>query len=838
MDSSTTNGPQPLTDARGDASRPSLAVDDDPRLLSWLLDQTGQPFVMFDKERRFRRVNQALADLTGYSVEELLGMSVSDLTHEDSVQITDERLQRLAETGQPQRYSKKYVRKDGRVVPVEVVAATYRDECGVILGFSAFITDIAERNRAEHAIRESEARFRRLYDEAPFGYDELDCEGRLVSVNGTECDLLGYTRPELLGRAIADFVDAPEQEETRLSIAEMVREVRPPHPTERTFVTKDGRKLIAAIENRLRRDADGTILGLRRTLRDVTTRRATETALVASERRARALFEGIEDGIFVHDLAGQILDVNPAVCRHLGYTREELLQLSTRDIDDPEFASGYEGRLERQLQQGRLSFEGRHHTKDGRLIPVEISTSTILFEGQRAVLAVMRDISERKALEQARRRFDEAQLQNARKIEEKHRALTQSEARYRQLTEGCHDAVVVADDRGLITLFNPAAGRTFGYEAGEVIGQPITVLMPAEFHGPHNAGFERYLRTRDPRVVGRTVELRGRRKDGTEFPMELSLSAVEVAGATQFIGSIRDQAERQRMRAMLAQSEKLASIGLLSAGVAHEINNPLAYIGNNLAVLERDLKGIRAMMDAYEATHDALAVAAPDALGTIKDLSEEVDWPYVRENLGRLLSRTREGVQRVANIVQNLRGLARTGAPKMEDVALGDLLASALEMIQGRLRRSGVEQAIDVPQGLPKVHCVGSQISQVLLNLLVNAVQAIEEAERPEGGRLRVTIRQQDEHQAVEIRDNGSGIDPENIPRLFDPFFTTKPVGEGTGLGLSISHGIVTGHGGRIDVESRLGEGTCFRVLLPRVAPETGAAGNTVPHPDRLEGDR
>jgi len=808
---------------------------DEPRFLARLLDQTAQPFEMLDLDGRILRVNHAYEAMTGYEAGELVGRDILDLTDPASRRDTAEELAALRATGRGCRFEKTYRRKDGRAVPVEVVADAFRDDRGAIGGFFAFLTDVSERRLAERALRESEERFRRLYDEAPIGYDEVDLEGVLVNINRTECELLGYERAEMLGLPVYEFLAAEEREEARRSIGEMVRGECPPEPSERTYLTRDGRRLTLAIENRLRRDHRGGIVGLRRTVRDVTEKRASEAALIASERRARALFDGIEDAVFVHDLAGRMLDANPAVCRRLGYSREELLRLSTRDIDAEETASGYPGRLEQQLRLGSLSFEGRHRAKDGRVIPVDVNTSTILYDGQRAVLAVMRDISERMALEEARRRLDQAQLENARELEAKHRELTRSEARYRQLTEGCLDAVVVADARGHIVLFNPAAERTFGYAAAEVLGGPITALMPPDYHAPHQEGFDHYLRTRDPRVVGRTVELHGRRKDGTDFPLELSLNAVDVAGELQFIGSIRDQAERQRMRAMLVQSEKLASIGLLSAGVAHEINNPLAYIANNLAVLERDLKGVLGMVAAYESARQPLAAAAPGALAAVDAIAEELDWEYVRENLGRMIGRTREGVQRVANIVQSLRGLARTSPAKLEEVAVADLLASALELIQGRLRRGGIELAVAIPEGLPKLRCVASQIGQVLLNLLVNAVQAIEEAGRPDGNRLRVSAREADEFQAIEVEDNGRGIDPEHLARLFDPFFTTKPVGEGTGLGLSISHGIVTGHGGRIDVESRPGHGTCFRIMLPCGAHPADA---DPPRPPGLEATR
>jgi signal transduction histidine kinase len=265
---------------------------------------------------------------------------------------------------------------------------------------------------------------------------------------------------------------------------------------------------------------------------------------------------------------------------------------------------------------------------------------------------------------------------------------------------------------------------------------------------------------------------------------------------------------------MLAQSEKLASIGLLSAGVAHEINNPLAYVANNLAVLERDMKSVLEMIEIYERARDSMVVAAPQVVAEVEALAEELDWDYVRENLGRMLGRTREGVQRVANIVQNLRGLARTSPPKMESASIPDMLESALEMIRGRLRRHNIEFVVEHGD-VPRLTCVPSQISQVILNLLINAAQAVESSGHHEGGRIRFATARDGDMVCISMSDNGCGIPAESLPQLFDPFFTTKSVGEGTGLGLSISHGIVTGHGGRIEVESPPGEETCFRIYLP-----------------------
>jgi PAS domain S-box-containing protein len=781
------------------------------RFMDRLLDQSSQPFAIAEFDGRLVYTNRAFQELLGYSAEELRCRTYRDITPDAFKDLSGPVLERIRREGRAQRYEKAYLTKDGRVVPVEIVTDLYRDEQDRPIGYFAFITDIGERKRNEAVLRASEERFRRLYDEAPFGYHEVSPDGTILMVNRTECEMLGYSREELIGRPIYDLIEPSQREAAREAVRQRVEGTDAVASVERTYCTKDGRLIDVAVDTRLTRDEQGRVLSIRSTVQDITWRKQAEAAQAASERRTRALFEGIEDAVFVHDLDGRILDANPSACRRLGYTREEVLRLTTADIDDPSFAVGYRDRLEEQLREGHLRTEGRHRTKAGRIIPVDINTSTIQLEDQKVVLAVIRDITERKALEETRRQFAEAQLKNSWEIEAKNRALVQSEARYRQLTEGCRDAIVVADQRGLIVVFNPAAQETFGYTAAEAIGQALTLLIPKAFRDRHSVGFERYLKTRDPRVVGRTIELRGLRKNGEEFPLEIALSAVEVAGELQFIGSIRDQTEQQRMRAVLMQTEKLASIGLLSAGVAHEINNPLAYIGNNLAVLERDSRGILELMAAYESARDALP---SEVCQRIQAISEELDWPYVRDNLGRMLARTREGVQRVANIVHNLRGLARTAPPKLESVFLSDLVAGAMEMVQGRVRRDHIEVRFE-HGATRKLPCVPSQIGQVMLNLLVNAIQAIEETGRPEGGLVRVVTGEAADEQYVEFHDNGCGIPEDVLPRLFDPFFTTKTVGEGTGLGLSISHGIVTGHGGRIEVRSTPRDGTCFRVCLP-----------------------
>jgi signal transduction histidine kinase len=311
--------------------------------------------------------------------------------------------------------------------------------------------------------------------------------------------------------------------------------------------------------------------------------------------------------------------------------------------------------------------------------------------------------------------------------------------------------------------------------------------------------------------------VQGRRKDGTLFPVEISLTALQSGpgerGPVQFLAAMRDLTERNKIRGMLVQSEKLASIGLLSAGVAHEINNPLAFVGNNLAVLERDCSGLLPIFELLDASAALLSRAAPEFWRAYCQLADNIDLTYVRDNLARLLERTRDGIERVTRIVQSLRGMARTEAAQPQPASLADLVDGSLEILRGRYLRSGitVEQRHETEA---RPACVLNQMGQVVLNLLMNAFQAVE-ARHHRGGRIDILTRQTGNEVLLEITDNGVGIPAENLTKIFDPFFTTKDVGEGTGLGLSISHNIIAAHGGRIEAQSDPGRGATFRVYLP-----------------------
>jgi len=259
----------------------------------------------------------------------------------------------------------------------------------------------------------------------------------------------------------------------------------------------------------------------------------------------------------------------------------------------------------------------------------------------------------------------------------------------------------------------------------------------------------------------------------------------------------------------LVQAEKMASIGQLAAGVAHEINNPIGYIFSNLGSLQNYLDQLFEMLAAYQQAETS--VATPEVQTRLRAMREQIDLDFLRDDIPSLMDESREGIKRVRHIVQDLKDFSRVDANQewvWSDLHQG--IDSTLNIVSNEVKYTAdvVKEYGDIPD----IQCLPLQINQVMMNLIVNAAHAI----GPERGTITVRTAREDEgHVRIEVSDTGSGIAPDALSRIFDPFFTTKAVGKGTGLGLSLSYGIVQKHGGRIDVQTELGHGTTFRVLLP-----------------------
>jgi PAS domain S-box-containing protein len=326
-----------------------------------------------------------------------------------------------------------------------------------------------------------------------------------------------------------------------------------------------------------------------------------------------------------------------------------------------------------------------------------------------------------------------------------------------------------------------------------------------------------------------TSEMRCVRQDGTPVWVSVTMSMVrDTEGRPKYaIGAVEDIRVRkaaeealrrtnselqvinqqlQEAQTQLLQSEKMASIGQLAAGVAHEINNPIGYVYSNLGTLERYVSDLLQVLAAYEQAEHALPA---DVLARLKALKRSADIECLKEDVPALMGESREGITRVKKIVQDLKDFSRVGSNEAWQRAdLHSGLDSTINIVWNELKYK-CELRKDYGD-LPEIECLPSQLNQVFLNLLVNAGQAIEDS-----GTIVVRTRLHEGEVWIEVSDTGKGIAPESLTRIFDPFFTTKPVGRGTGLGLSLSYGIVKKHNGTIEVESELGRGTTFRIRLP-----------------------
>ncbi|WP_407279829.1 ATP-binding protein [Aromatoleum evansii] len=268
----------------------------------------------------------------------------------------------------------------------------------------------------------------------------------------------------------------------------------------------------------------------------------------------------------------------------------------------------------------------------------------------------------------------------------------------------------------------------------------------------------------------------------------------------------------ERTQGQLLQSEKMAAVGQLAAGVAHEINNPVGFVSSNLGSLELYVKRLFDLLTAYEALEQALPTDHPARIAVAR-ARETAEIDYLRQDIPDLLRESGEGLARVKHIVNDLKNFSRNDEGEWQDADLNGGLASTLNVVWNELKYKA--HVVRELGDLPPVRCIPAQINQVFMNLLVNAAQAIE-------GSGTITLRSgaDDANAWVEIADTGKGMTPDVMERIFEPFYTTKPVGKGTGLGLSISAEIMKRHHGTLTVQSRIGEGSCFRLELPLVAAQ------------------
>jgi|SRR5579862_1880233 len=489
----------------------------------------------------------------------------------------------------------------------------------------------------------------------------------------------------------------------------------------------------------------------------------------------RQLFEEVGLGIKWVTPEGALIEVNRSFCTLLGYERDELLRRHYRDLTHPDDVERDQA-LFRQLMAGEIpsySIDKRYLHRQGTPIHVRVTSSLVRLDEIYRVSIV----------------------QDLRVADSAAGAHRDSEARFRTVLETIQDALIVIDERGLIEAFSPSAERMFGYRAAEAIGQNVKILMPSPYQERHDGYLDHYLKTGERRIIGIGRVVTGLRKDGSTFPMELSVGEVVLEGRRIFTGFVRDLTSRKNaerevatLQAELSHVARVSEMGQMGATLAHELNQPLAAIVNYLQACHRLLQNqpiaVARIQDAIEK-----AVAQADRAGqVIRRLREFVQ---KRE--------TERHIEDLNNVVQEAVGLALVGA-----------------------KAAGIVSHISLDPDLPTVVIDKVQIQQVVLNLVRNAVEAMAQSQERI---LTIETAEQHDGTMVRVTDTGSGMAPEVAEKLFEPFLTTKMTG--MGIGLSICRSIVEAHGGRIWASKNPPGGTVFSFTLP-----TAAAEDPPPTPD------
>jgi len=512
---------------------------------------------------------------------------------------------------------------------------------------------------------------------------------------------------------------------------------------------------------------------------DITERKRSDEALRVSEASYRAIFDAAEDAIFVIDIeTAGIVDANPRACAAFGYSREEFRHIDLGTLGSGVHPHNQQGAMElfaRAVAGEQLRVEWHSRNKAGGLRWQEVFGKRVTIGGQDRILALARDITDRKVAEEA---------------------LCASEEQYRSMFNASIDGLALWNAAGEIVDTNPALWRMYGYSPDE-----SSALPPGSWTGPsYHPEFLRSV------AAGESLhlELTELRRDGSALELEVHGVPMQYQGKPHVLTIARDITEKRRSAAELArqretlyQREKLAALGSLLAGVAHELNNPLSVVVARAVLLE-------------ERGDPATQAAA---------------------------LKIRTAAERCARIVRTFLAMARQQKPERGPVAMNEVVSAALDIASYAIRRSNIDVEIDLSRNIPLILADADQLHQVLLNLIINAQQSLQGQPAPRRIRVTSCFDSLADVVCITVADNGPGIPAHLRARVFEPYFTTKPIGIGLGVGLAVSLGIVEAHGGTLTVASPIEGGAVFTIALPIGA--VGAVGpDTAPPPKADAGQR
>jgi PAS domain S-box-containing protein len=624
-------------------------------------------------------------------------------------------------------------------------------------------------------IRRREARYRSIFANAQIGIFRIETRtGRLLEANPLMARIFGYDDAEAFVRdySMAEGWVDPSDAERMMQAFEDGQGVI--SNFEARFRTRSGEPLWVRFSARLFED-EGYMEGVGQSIES---EKQTTRALVESEQRFRDLAESVSAMILITDDDGRLVYANHEATRSLGFSNKELMEMGVGDLLAPDSRDKFErvyrapgGGESRLPSRMELRFKNAAGTERW----FEVSGALVeLGEGRgQGRLATCFDITERMVTGEA---------------------LRKSEARYRTIFETTGTATVILDEDARIILANAGFASLTGYSLGEL----ETMSWGDFFHGDTGEAVvdvPQRLQTWDS-VVPESYEVRltdryGRAREGI-------VTVNLIPGTIQRVASFLDLTERKQAERQMFRAEKMAALGQIIAGVAHEINNPNNFIYFNLPILKRYIDGMKGVLDRVAGDEPDLRL---------------VKMPYeaFMEDVYNLVDNMQHGSSRITDIVSELRQHVRDEDEQKRPDSLETVVERAVNLVGKQVRKMVRELEVELEKPLPRVLMNAGKIEQVLINLVINAAQAADK----DDSWVRLSARKQGERVVLRVEDNGCGIPDHVQEQIFDPFFTTKGRDAGTGLGLSISQRIIEEHGGHLGVSSTEGEGSCFTVDLP-----------------------
>lgn len=630
--------------------------------------------------------------------------------------------------------------------------------------------------------RQLEEKYRDLIEHAPEMICQFDRDGRLAHVNKTGLDKLGYTHDEVLGMKLWDLVPTGQESQVSHFLEQLACSGQ--GAIETMLLAKDQRPIEVEIHaTALLNQARGGLVHSRAFVRDVTERRRLELELqrytvgleqavsertqqlTASQARYKTLFDFVADSVFMVNATGAVVAVNEREQQVLGYVESEIVGKNVLEIIPDAHHRAFTGWLcdvsteQRQVTTQEMTV---YHA-DRHEIPVEMDLIRVDGTEQLLVMVQLRDITDRKKLERQLQSYREDLELNVR---ERTREIEETKQYLENLLENANDVIYTLDLDQQFTYVNSKV-NAWGYRKDDLIGRPYLSLLSRRHRG-------RRLKSTLDIGAKQVYEVEVVTRLGEVRTVMVSVSPLQGADGEILgvLGIARDMTETKRLERQIRHAEKLASIGQLAAGVAHEINNPLGGILNCLYNLRK---------------------------GTLSPARQEEYWTSMEH-----------GVRRVQKIVRQLLDFSQQHEPAFSPADINRIVGQVLGLTTHLFASNRIHLETFPTNDLPSVMVDRHMIEQVLMNLILNAVQAMKN-----GGVLTIKTSVAEGICRVEVSDTGSGIPASVLPRIFDPFFTTKGEGEGTGLGLSVNLGIVERHGGKILVESEVGKGTTFTLCLP-----------------------